>query len=132
MLEDLHGKDEKKWPAERSDFCSSRRCEGVQVRLQTNEERRELLHSKVEDYKKERLRKHVAKDRWKVRPPPPSTFPPTARPTVCPLLRDITRPDACPTARTLPWLPPAPPERVSRSARAALEVGAEVQASWRR
>jgi len=68
VLEDLHGKDEKKWPAERSDFCSSRRCEGVQVRLQTNEERRELLHSKVEDYKKERLRKHMAKDRWKVRP----------------------------------------------------------------
>ena len=85
MLEDLHGKDEKKWPAERSDFCSSRRCEGVQVRLQTNEERRELLHSKVEDYKKERLRKHVAKDRWKVRPPPPLYLSPYRSPYCMPV-----------------------------------------------
>ena len=66
IFEEVHGKDDTKWPEKGPDHCTSRDCKAleVQIKLLTPEERREQLQARVEDMKKERLAKALARDRW--------------------------------------------------------------------
>jgi tetratricopeptide (TPR) repeat protein len=66
IFEQVYGKDDTKWPSKGPDHCTSVECAAldVEVKLLTQDERRAQLQDRVEDMKKERLAKALARDRW--------------------------------------------------------------------
>jgi len=66
IFEQVYGKDDRQWPEKGPDHCTSQECSAldVSVALLTQEERRAQLQARVEDMKKERLAKAMARDRW--------------------------------------------------------------------
>ena len=66
IFEQVHGKDDTKWPNPGPDHCTSFECADLdeQIKLLTQDERRAQLQDRVEDMKKERLAKALARDRW--------------------------------------------------------------------
>eukprot|EP00285_Hemiselmis_virescens_P012925 CAMPEP_0173406638 /NCGR_PEP_ID=MMETSP1356-20130122/65088_1 /TAXON_ID=77927 ORGANISM="Hemiselmis virescens, Strain PCC157" /NCGR_SAMPLE_ID=MMETSP1356 /ASSEMBLY_ACC=CAM_ASM_000847 /LENGTH=360 /DNA_ID=CAMNT_0014367663 /DNA_START=135 /DNA_END=1214 /DNA_ORIENTATION=+ len=68
LMEEVHGKDDTKWPEGQFDRCIAPACrtinDGEGVALLANEDRRKQLEAKVEVLKKDRLEKAMAKDRW--------------------------------------------------------------------
>lgn len=67
-MEEVHGKDDTKWPMLEFDKCITHSCrevnDGEGVLLLSNEERRKQLEGKVELLKQDRLQRAQAKDRW--------------------------------------------------------------------